>query len=116
MSLQSLLAWPLGTGVTGSAIIGVAGGTFAFIRAQADARKRQAELKSQAERHHAEREANATARHNEQMHQRERHHDQALAQTRDEHEALRNHLTATLRLPAKQPRPAAAKPPAKESP
>ena len=106
MSLPSLLAWPLGSGVTGSAVIGAAGGTFAYLRAQAEARKRQRETLARAGQQHLEVLAQQTAHHNARLHQAEKHHQQQLDQAQAHHEALRDHLTATLRLPAKQPRPA----------
>ena len=60
-----------------------------------------------ANRHHAELKAQATAHQNELKQLTERRHNEAMDRIDAHQEALKAHLTATLRLPAK--RPAASK-------
>lgn len=104
--------WPLG-GVWSNLVASLIWATPAGIATWRKLRRQHAERMGQAERHHAEVQAQMTAQHNTRLHQAEKHHQQALDLAQANHEALRDHLTATLRLPAKQPR--APKTPAKEA-
>lgn len=96
--------WGAGGNMVAWVICGAIGG--AWVRAKLAAHHRG--LKAQAERHHAEQMALARTHQQELRTQAERHHLQALDRLEASHDALKAHLTATLRLPVKQPRRPAA--------
>lgn len=107
-AVGGVLAWPSDSGVAGSLIVSVVLGVPAYVRARVAARSRHREALGQAERHHAERMAGAAARQNELKHLAERHHQQQVARLEDHADAIKAHVTASLRPPAAR-RPAAPK-------
>ena len=102
-----LFGWPGTWGAGGNMVAWVICGAISFGWLRAKLRAHHVAQMAQAARHHKEQMALAAAHQAELKRQADRHHAQSLDQLEAHHDALKAHLTATLRLPAK--RPAAAK-------
>ena len=102
-----LFGWPGTWGAGGNMVAWVICGAISFGWLRAKLHAHHVAQLAQAARHHKEQLAQAAEHQKALAQQAARQHEQVLDRVDAHHEALKAHLTATLRLPAKQPRAAA---------